>query len=701
MVKERRSPAHIDLRKLLESHTDAYWIWDMTTDTAHWSPSLYRLLSVQPDATEPGLLGLLELIHPDDLLRVQTMIERQKKRATPYRVELRFRKRNGEVLWMDCIGETFFDDERQPTRVVGFHLDITARKRAEQLSSTAAQVLELVATGASRAEVFALLTDTIEGNNPALRASIMLLDADKKRLHVACAPSLPDFYVQAVDGVEIGPKVCSFASAAYTGARVIVENIQTHPNWKDYRELALRANLDASWSEPIFSPRQQILGAFALYYREPREPQAMEIEFVEAATQLAGIVIERAQIDKERQRATQELEQRVEKRNAQLRALNQQVEKAKQAAENANAAKRQLLTAASHDLRQPLQSLRAYAATLQTPSGQEECRQIGQKMQQVVDTMATELDELLSVSKREAGLVDVNKADFPVQAMFDRLRAKFQPAAEQKGLQLHTVSYAGTLHSDSALLASILGNLVGNAIRYTEEGRVLLSCQPERDQLRIDVIDTGIGIAKHDLDRIFDDFYQIDSKARDERKGFGLGLPIVKQFAALLGHPLAVTSAPGKGSRFSITVPLTVTASTQSAERDSQHLLSRLSLLLVDHDDAVLDATAVFLRALGAKVMTAKDGTNALAKAATCVDLDLIICDFQLPGAHGVELVKRVRTLLGKQVPALMMTGGAPLAAAKENALPNCQWLQKPLDLDQVMTLIEQTVGAPDKGAMA
>ncbi|MGI9288700.1 MAG: ATP-binding protein [Pseudomonadales bacterium] len=700
-MEERRSPAHIDLRQLLETHTDAYWIWDMATDTAHWSPSLYQLLSVHPESNQPGMQGLLELVHPDDLPRVHTLIEAQKKRAAPYRIELRFRKRNGEVLWMDCIGETFLDEERQPTRVVGFHLDITERKRAEQLSSTAAQVLELVATGASQAEVFALLAETIERNYPAIRASIMLLDTQKQRLHVACAPSLPDFYTQAIDGVEIGPKVVSFASAAYTGSRDIAENISTHPYWKDYRELALRADLSACWSEPIFSPRRQILGAFALYYHDARAPQTEEIELVETAAQLAGVAIERIQTSKEQQRVIKQLEQTVEKRSAQLRATNKQLQQITHAANSANSAKTKLLTAASHDLRQPLQSLHAYAATLQKLSEQKECQEIAIKIQRAVSVMVAEVDELLSINKLEAGLIDVNKTDIPVQALFERLLAKFQPAAVQKSLHLRTVNCEGSVHSDPSLLASILSNLLGNAIRYTDAGNVLLSCERQGEQLRIDVIDTGAGIAKHDLERIFDDFYQINSEARDYHKGLGLGLPIVKQFAALLNHPLDVTSSRGKGSRFSITVPYTPTEGSSNSDKDMPHAFNRLSLLLVDDDAAVLDATGVFLRALGAKVMAAKSGEEALAKAATCIDLDLVICDFQLPGTHGVELIKRIRTLLGKQVPALIMTGDVALTAPAASALSNYHWLQKPVDLDQLMTLIEQSVGAKNKSEIA
>ncbi len=701
MAEERRSPAYSDLRKLLESHTDAYWIWDMATDTAHWSPSLYQLLSVRPEDSQPGLQGLLELIHPDDLPRVQSLIEEQKKRAAPYRIELRFRKRNGEVLWMDCIGEAFLDEQQQPTRVVGFHLDITERKRSEQLNSIAAEALELIATGASQAEVFMLLAESIERNHPAIRASIMLLDADKQQLYVACAPSLPDYYRQAIDGIVIGPKGCAFAAAVYSGQQVVVEDIDTHPYWKDYRELAACADLSACWAQPIFSPKQQILGAFALYYHESRTPQAAEMEFVEAAAQLAGIAIARIQANKQVLQASQDLEKKIAKRTEQLRVANQQVQQLSRAAADATYAKSKLLTAASHDLRQPLQSLHAYASTMHNLSEQEECRQIALKIQQGVGAMVAEVDELLSVGKAEAGHVSVNKTDISVQTFFQRLLTKYQPTAEQQGLQLRMMSCDGSLHSDIALLNSILGNLLGNAIRYTDNGSVLLGYQREGRQLRIDVIDTGIGIAKKDLPQIFDDFYQINSNVQDSRQGLGLGLPIVKQFAALLEHQLSVTSALGKGSRFSISVPYTPAAGAIDEQHGIQSVLNRLSVLLVDDDAAVLNSTTVFLRALGAQVLAAKSSEQALAKAATCDELDLIICDFNLPGSHGVQLVKRIRTMLGKAVPALIMTSDVAAAEPVASALSNYHWLQKPVDLDQLMTRVEDSVGAKAKSEIA
>lgn len=699
MFEERRSPAHIDLRKLLESHTDAYWIWDMATNTAHWSPSLFQLLSAQPDADRPGLQSLLELIHPDDLSRVRKLIKEQGNVAKPFRIELRFRKKNGEVLWMDCIGETFLDGNEQPTRVVGFHLDITERKSAELLNSNAAAALTLIARGAPEQEVFARLVEAIERHNPAIRASVMLLDDGKQFLHVACAPSLPEFYRQAIDGMEIGPKAATFAAAAYSGVRAIAENISTHPDWRDYRELALRANLVACWSEPIFSPKKQLVGSFALYYHERRAPLAMELKLVQAAAQLAGLAIDRSQSARREKQMTQDLEKKLAKRSAQLRSVNRQLQQLARKVDSNSIARSELLAAASHDLRQPLQSLHAYAASLQNLSEQEECRRIAGKIQRVVNTMVADLDELLSVGKVESGMVSTNVTNMPVQALFDRLLEKYLPMAEQKSLQLRAVKCGGTVRSDPTLLSSILGNLLSNAIRFTNRGSVLLGCQQEAGQLRIDVIDTGIGIAPQDLQRVFDEYYQIDDAAPNEHKGLGLGLAVVKKFAALLDHPLTFSSAQGKGSRFSVTVPYSPAPDAAAADRLNPRFLSGLAVLLVDDDAAVLDATAVLLRAMGANIMAAKSSEEALAKAATCASLDIIVCDFQLPGTHGMQLVKRLRNLLGEEVPALIMTGNIPAAA--NSALANFRWLQKPVDLDRLISLSQQLVSARSRGEPA
>ncbi len=170
-------------------------------------------------------------------------------------------------------------------------------KRARQIQSRASQVLERLAAGASLGEVLCLLVRSIQETCPAMIGSVLLLDEDGRHLREGAAPDLPDFYNEAINGVEIGPAVGSCGTCAYTGERVIVEDVMTHPYWADFREVAERAGLRACWSHPITAATGRILGTFAMYYREPRGPDRSDLELITFAAHLAGIAIERKETE--------------------------------------------------------------------------------------------------------------------------------------------------------------------------------------------------------------------------------------------------------------------------------------------------------------------------------------------------------------------------------------------------------------------
>ncbi len=170
-------------------------------------------------------------------------------------------------------------------------------ERARQVQSGASRVLESLAAGASLNDVLLILVDTIEAVKPEMLGSVLLLDENGKRLRVGAAPRLPEFYNQAIDGVAIGPAVGSCGTCAHTGERVIVEDVQTHPYWTDYREVASRAGLRACWSHPIVSSTGRILGTFAMYYREPRRPDQPDLDLITFAAHLAGMAIERTRTE--------------------------------------------------------------------------------------------------------------------------------------------------------------------------------------------------------------------------------------------------------------------------------------------------------------------------------------------------------------------------------------------------------------------
>ena len=247
------------------------------------------------------------------------------------------------------------------------------------------------------------------------------------------------------------------------------------------------------------------------------------------------------------------------------KAAEEALRRAKEEAERANLAKSKFLAAASHDLRQPLQSLILFAGVLkgyvQGPRGEQALKQL----ENGLGALKALLDSLLDVSQLDAGIVKPEITDFPISAVLDGIAASYAPIAAAKGLGWQVESCTDGVRSDMTLLGRVLRNLVENAVRYTKSGHIRIVCRRIEDRLRIEVEDTGIGIPPEQLDRIFEEFHQVGNQARDRTQGLGLGLAIVRRIADLLGHRIETRSRPGEGSIFSIELPLAMTEAAAAA----------------------------------------------------------------------------------------------------------------------------------------
>lgn len=368
------------------------------------------------------------------------------------------------------------------------------------------------------------------------------------------------------------------------------------------------------------------------------------------------------------------------------------LQEAKELAESATMAKTRFLAAASHDLRQPLQSLRFYLAALSRGQNESTRDELTRKMSQSLDIMGELLNSLLDISKLDSGSITPEKHDFHLQDLLDRVVADNVQQAEEKGLQLVCARVDSVVHSDPALLERVIENLVTNAIRYTDRGRVAIECEHSADTIGISVSDTGVGISEDEIDNVFQEYYQLDNPIRDRRKGLGLGLSIVKHIGALLDHPLAVSSIPGKGSIFSVEVPLGEQVAQTSSEQAEGPLSSDRDrvVLLVDDDPAVLDSTAMLLTLEGIQAHTALNGEEALAHIASGLRPDIVVSDYRLPNYNGVEVVRRVREATVDDLPVVLMTGDTSAKEIEDAALTNCAVLNKPVDADQLIPLIFQ-----------
>ena len=377
------------------------------------------------------------------------------------------------------------------------------------------------------------------------------------------------------------------------------------------------------------------------------------------------------------------------------KAANAALEAAKLEAERANAAKSRFLAAASHDLRQPLQALTLLKDLLgRTVTGPRAIDLVG-RFGLTLRALSGMLDALLNINQIEAGAVEPRRSVFPIAEVIDRLRDEAAYMAEARQLRLRIHSNSALVESDPRLLEQMLRNLIGNAIKYTTSGGVLLGCRRRGDTVRIEVWDSGIGIPADQLEAVFEEFHQIGNAARDRRKGVGLGLAIVRRLGALLGHPVAVRSVPGRGSVFSVTVPChrlapPTPAPTEAEVQPMAAALAGAEIVVVDDDPDLLDLLGQLLSTEGFTVRAAASAAAALELVgAAAVRPALLLTDHNLPGgANGVQLVAAMRAALHFPLPAIILTGDVSADAATAIAGADCLRLDKPVRPDELLAAI-------------
>ncbi len=335
----------------------------------------------------------------------------------------------------------------------------------------------------------------------------------------------------------------------------------------------------------------------------------------------------------------------------------------KEEAERANIAKSRFFAAASHDLRQPLHALALFAGALKEHPRYPDIKALADHIDASVSTMETLLNSLLDISRLDAGVLEVNMTHFPANRLFDRIRQQYGGVAREKGLRFKVRPCALTLHTDPVLLERILFNLVSNAIRYTNDGGLLIACRKRGRNALIQVIDTGLGIPENAQEVVFQEFVQLGNPARDRNKGLGLGLAIVSRLARLLGQRVHLRSLPGQGSIFGVEVPL---GSSRETEQNAKHLpapaqtrLEGRLVALIDDEEPILRAMEELFDSWRIELITARNVEEAVDWLSSLGRKpDLLITDYRLPGdANGIEIVNYLRLCFGPQLPALILTG--------------------------------------------
>lgn len=364
---------------------------------------------------------------------------------------------------------------------------------------------------------------------------------------------------------------------------------------------------------------------------------------------------------------------------------------AKERAETANAAKSRFLAAASHDMRQPLQAITLFVSVGLSRCTEPGTAEILDRIRGAAQGLADLLNALLDLSRLEAGQVAAQLTDFPAASLFCGLTHEFEAMATAKGLCLTAVPSTAVVRSDPTLLSAIVRNLLANAIRYTDHGRVLLGCRRRGRDLRIDVHDTGPGIAADRLALIFEEFYQVGNVARDRREGFGLGLAIVDRLARLLGHRVDVASTVGKGSRFSITVPMAAESLRSGRSRPDGTIDDAVgAVVAVIEDEAdVRDSLRLLLGQWGYTVI-AGDDEDCVLRAIGDRPPDLVLADYRLRGGRtGIEAIGAIRRKAGADIPGLLLTGDTGLDRERDGL----RVLRKPIAVGQLRRIVATALG--------
>jgi signal transduction histidine kinase len=357
--------------------------------------------------------------------------------------------------------------------------------------------------------------------------------------------------------------------------------------------------------------------------------------------------------------------------------------------ELADLAKSRFLAAASHDLRQPLHTLSLYSAALKLHAAHDTTAEIAAQINKALGSLSALVDSLLDISKLDAGAVHPQPQCVSMRALIERIEADYRPVAREKRLEFYVGTADALVDTDPVLLERLIRNLVDNAFKYTKAGSVTLAIERGEGVAQVTVRDTGAGIADAERDRIFEEFYQIGNPERDRSQGLGLGLAIVRRLAQLLRLDIKLQSEPGRGSTFSVTLPLAsetrAMAPTTTARQLAAGSLAGSQILVVDDEPEIRAGMRTLLEGIGCKVMAC----GGYAEAERLLDgqplkIDLIVADFRLrQHENGIDTVRKLRARLG-DVPALLVSGDtAPerLREAQASALP---LLHKPVSAEKL-----------------
>jgi signal transduction histidine kinase/CheY-like chemotaxis protein len=366
----------------------------------------------------------------------------------------------------------------------------------------------------------------------------------------------------------------------------------------------------------------------------------------------------RVRADAELKRSNETLEQRVATRTGELVRVNEELAQAQKIAEEANLGKTRFLAAAGHDILQPLNAARLYCSSLIEKAGDGEPSEAARNIESSLESVETILGMVLDISRLDTGALKPSETAFRLDELLQQIATDFLPMAEAKRLRMKIVPSSLMVRTDRNMLRRLVQNLVSNAIKYTRQGRILVGVRRRGDLVEIQVFDSGIGIPEDKLNTVFREFTRLDEGMR-EAPGLGLGLSIVDRIARVLRLELHLQSVKGRGTRFSVILPLTHAAPEAATVEPAPgtgpvFALSGLSVLCIDNDPRIVEGMRLLLEGWGCVVRTASG--SAVLDEPVSASPDVILADYHLDGEDGLELIARLRSLYGRDTPALLLT---------------------------------------------